>query len=108
MRNILKLAAWGAALGLLASCGDSVEALTGSVTPPLDPAGRVEFSQVQPILREKCAICHNEYSDSAKIVKKAKQIAATIEGYYMPAPGVAQLAPEDRITLLAWLHQEEN
>jgi uncharacterized membrane protein len=91
---------------MLASCGDSVQSLTASDPLPVDAAGRIEFSQVAPILREKCAICHGEYTDSAKIVKKAAEIANTIESYYMPAPGVAQLAPQDRATLIAWLHQQ--
>jgi uncharacterized membrane protein len=106
MRHGIKLLLIGTACGLLAGCGDSVESLTASDPLPVDAAGRIEFSQVAPILREKCAICHGEYTDSAKIVKNAGQIANTIEGYYMPAPGVAQLAPQDRATLLAWLRQQ--
>ena len=106
MRHGFKLLLIGAACGLIAGCGDSVESLTASDPLPRNAAGLIEFSQVAPILREKCAICHGEYTDSAKIVKKAAEIANTIESYYMPAPGVAQLAPEDRATLLAWLRQQ--
>ena len=106
MRRGINLLLVGAAYGLLASCGDSVESLTASDPLPFNSAGRIEFSQVAPILREKCAICHSGYADSARIVRDAAQIANTVESYYMPAPGIAQLAPQDRATLIAWLRQQ--
>lgn len=106
MRRGFKLLLAGMACGLATSCGDSVESLTASDPLPTNDAGRVEFSQVAPILREKCAICHGEYSDSAHVARDAGEIANTVESYYMPAPGVAQLAPQDRAVLVAWLRQQ--
>lgn len=89
----------------LSGCGDSVEDLTSSVQPTTGPAGRVAFSQVQPTLLEKCAICHDEYNDSAKILRQARKVRDAVYGGYMPAPGVAPLAVQDRINLIAWLDQ---
>ena len=98
--------ATGAAAGWLSGCGDSVESLTGSYAPATDASGLVAFSQVQPTLLEKCAICHSEYNDSAKIANKsASRMYSVIYDYSMPASGVAQLAPQDRVNLLKWLQQ---
>jgi len=108
MKRWKLLLALGAAVGWLSGCGDSVESLTGSYVPATDASGLVAFSQVQPTLLEKCAICHGEYVDSAKIVNgDVKGMYKAVYGYYMPASGVSQLAPQDRIALLAWLKQVE-
>ena len=86
-------------------CGDTLQSLTSDYKPTTDASGRVSFAQVKPSLLEKCAICHGEYNDSAKILRGANKVYEAVYSYYMPASGVAPLAPQDRIDLLAWLDQ---
>jgi len=97
----------GAAVGLLASCGDSEESLTSGLAPSAGVGDTLTYAQVRPILTDKCVICHGEYANEAKVVKEAKKIYETVAGGYMPAPGVSHLAPQEKIDLLAWLRQVE-
>jgi len=100
-RRILLALLASVAGGGLWGCGDTVESLSADYQPT-----NVAFSQVKPVLLEKCAICHDEYNDSAKILgHDAQSVYDAVKGYYMPAPGVAPLAPQDRKDLLAWLDQ---
>jgi len=103
-RFLLALCAFVTAGGL-AGCGDTLQSLTSDYKPTTDASGRVSFVQVRPTLLEKCAICHNEYNDSAKILHGASKVYDAVNSYYMPASGVAPLAPQDRIDLLAWLNE---
>lgn len=94
------------AAGGIVGCGDTVQSLTSDYKPTTDASGRVGFAQVRPTLLEKCAICHGDYNDSAKILDhEAASVYDAVQGYYMPASGVAPLAPQDRIDLLTWLDQ---
>jgi len=105
MRQAFIVLLLGGSLGWLSGCGDTVQSLMGPYQQSVD-ATTISFAQVQPILLEKCAICHNEYNDSAQIVNKsASRMYSVVYDYSMPASGVAQLAPQDRINLLKWLQQ---
>jgi len=105
MRRTFIVLLLGGALGWLSGCGDTVQSLMGPYQLGADST-TIAFAQVQPVLLEKCAICHDEYSDSAKIANKsASRMYSVIYDYSMPASGVAQLAPQDRVDLLKWLQQ---
>jgi uncharacterized membrane protein len=98
----------GGAAGWLAGCGDTIQSLMGPYQQQVNQDS-LSFAQVKPILLEKCAICHSEYNDSAQIVSKGvNQIYTQVYDYSMPASGVAQLAPQDRIDLLRWLQEMKN
>ena len=102
MRKAFIVLLLGGAFGWLSGCGDTVQ----SLMVPYQDANTVSFAQVRPILLEKCAICHSEYNDSARIANKsASKMYSVIYDYSMPASGVAQLAPQDRVDLLKWLQQ---
>ena len=105
MEHRVRAALAAIVFSLLSGCGDSVESLTSDYSPPVDASGRVSFAQAQPILLEKCAICHDEYKDSSGTLRGAAKTYDAVKDYYMPASGVAPLAPQDRIVLLAWLDQ---
>ncbi|HXP91394.1 MAG TPA: hypothetical protein VN931_10750 [Fibrobacteria bacterium] len=105
MKRTIFVLLLGGAAGWFAGCGDTVQSLMGPYQLHVDST-TVSFAQVQPILLEKCAICHSEYNDSAQIVAKGvNQIYTQVYDYSMPASGVAQLAPQDRIDLLRWLQE---
>jgi len=102
LKTALPLLAAGA---LLASCGDSEESLTSSLAPTTGPGDSLTYAQIRPILTNKCVLCHGEYAERAKVVEGAEEIRDAVEGFYMPAPGVSRLSPQERIDLLAWLKQ---
>jgi len=77
------------------------------IVPITNTAGRVEFSSVLPITREKCAICHGSYTDSAKLSSSAASVQGAVESSYMPLPGPNPLTPVEKATLIAWLKQEQ-
>ena len=105
MRKAFIVLLLGGTVGWLSGCGDTVQSLMGPYQSAIN-LDTLSFAQVQPILLEKCAICHNEYNDSAAIVKKGVSgIYKEVYNYSMPASGVAQLAPQDRVDLLRWLQQ---
>jgi len=76
-------------------------------TPIVDASGRVEFSSVLPIVREKCATCHGSYTDSARLSSSAAAVQHAVEIGYMPDPSVGELTAVEKITLLTWLKQEQ-
>lgn len=105
MRKAFIVLLLGGTLGWLSGCGDTLQTLMGPYQAQVNK-DTLSFAQVKPILLEKCAICHNEYNDSATIVNKGvNRVYSVVNDYSMPASGVAQLAPEDRIDLLRWLQQ---
>jgi uncharacterized membrane protein len=105
MRKAFIVLLLGGTLGWLSGCGDTVQSLMGPYQNSIS-TDTLSFAQVRPILLEKCAICHNEYNDSAKIANKsASRMYSVVYDYSMPASGVAQLAPQDRVDLLKWLKQ---
>ncbi len=108
MRKLFIVLLLGSAFGWLSGCGDTVQSLMGPYQKSAD-SDTIRFSQVQPILLEKCAICHSEYNDSAQIANRsASRMYSVVYDYSMPASGVAQLAPQDRVNLLKWLQQMKN
>jgi len=105
MKRAIFVLLLGGAAGWLAGCGDTVQSLMGPYQKVVD-ADTISYLEVQPILQEKCVICHDEYSDSAKIANRGVNGMYTqVYNYSMPASGVAPLAPQDRVLLLKWLQQ---
>jgi uncharacterized membrane protein len=105
MRKFVTVLLLGGVLGWLSGCGDTVQSLMSPYQNEVN-ATTISFAQVRPVLLEKCAICHDEYNDSAKIANKGvNEIYTQVHDYSMPASGVAQLAPQDRVDLLKWLQQ---
>ncbi|GEM_PF-1454013 len=108
-KRILPLLLLGGAIAgtmaILTSCGDSIESLTGSDKLVTDASGRVEFSQVQPILNQKCMPCHadDNYNDSAILAQGVSTFVSAISSGAMPAPGAAPLSAVQKATLLSWL-----
>jgi uncharacterized membrane protein len=60
-----------------------------------------------PITRQKCAICHGSYTDSAKLSASAASVQNAVTIDYMPLAGETPLTPVEKITLLTWLKQEQ-
>lgn len=87
-----------------------LQSLAPTAAPPapiVDASGRVEFSSVLPITRQKCAICHGSYTDSAKLSASAASVQNAVNIDYMPLAGETPLTPVEKITLLTWLKQEQ-
>ena len=105
MKPILAFLAIAGTLALLASCGDSEEALLGPTQAALSPGERVQFSSVQSIVQQKCLRCHAGYADSNNLAAVAATAQSTIEGGSMPQGD--QLSTAQKANLLAWLEQAE-
>lgn len=103
MKPILAFLAIAGTLALLASCGDSEEALLGPTTVVSGPGGRVQFSSVQSIVQQKCLRCHAGYADSNNLATAAEAALSTIESGAMPQGD--QLSTSQKANLLAWLEQ---
>src|ERR1035437_9629853 len=87
-----------------------LQSLAPAAAPPtavVNASGRVEFSSVLAITREKCATCHGSYTDSAKLSGSAAAVQHAVEIGYMPDASVGALTPVQKITLLTWLKQEQ-
>jgi len=105
MKRAIFVLLLGGAAGWLSGCGDTVQSLLGPYQNVVN-SETIAYLEVQPILQEKCVICHNEYSDSAKIATRGVNGMYTqVYNYSMPSSGVAPLAPQDRVLLLKWLQQ---
>jgi len=105
MKRAIFVLLLGGAAGWLSGCGDTVQSLMGPYQNVVN-SETIAYDQVQPILEMKCVICHDEYSDSAKIANKGVNGMYTqVYNYSMPASGVAPLSPQDRVILLKWLQQ---
>lgn len=105
MKKFILVLLLGGSLGWLSGCGDTVQSLMAPYQNEAN-ATTISFAQVRPVLLEKCAICHDEYNDSARIASKGvDEVYQQVRDYSMPASGVAQLAPQDRVDLLKWLQQ---
>lgn len=103
MKPFLVLIAIASTLALLASCGDSEEALLGPTPAAAAPGQRVQYSSVQSIVQQKCLRCHAGYSDSNNLAIAASKAKATIEDGSMPQGD--QLSTLQKASLLAWLEQ---
>ena len=107
-----------------ATCVLVLVALAVAIRPETKPAGAdsatVTFSQVAPIIEQRCAACHSEsptqagfstapaglvLETPAEIAARADDIERAVASKAMPLGNVTGMTDEERALLIAWIDQ---
>jgi uncharacterized membrane protein len=70
------------------------------------------FSEIKPIIDNRCAMCHNEnwpdknWKDEKLVLKNKDMMVLRLENQSMPPGNATNMTKEERNTLIAWLKKQ--